>query len=365
MVAMRITILDKYIAMRYLQTLVIVFLAVAMVLLIFDFIELARIASTKNVAVKMIFLMTLQKVPLHMQKIVGFLIMIAAMLTFMRAARDNEIIIMRVMGISTARSLLSIGVITLILGAFNIGAINPLTALVMEAYERNEAKYFRGNSSTISVSKSGIWMKSSHGDEQIIMHAMKIIPDQQALRNVTFFYFNAQSEFIRRYDAKIAHYVHGVWHLGAVNASGRETFNAELAEVMLPIEFSFAQIEDNLVAPDSVSFWKLPSFIAMTEDHGLSVKRHQLHFYKLLIFPVFSTALALIGVAFAKRNLRFDSIYINVFYCLGVGFGIYVLTDMIGAFAIAGDISVLMGAFVPSALSWVAAVGLFLNRKVI
>jgi lipopolysaccharide export system permease protein len=362
---MSFTILDRYLAKRYLAMLGVVFLAVAAVLFIFDFIELTRIGAAKGVAMEIVLFMTLQKVPLHMQKIAGFLVMIAAMLTLMKAARDNEIIIMRVMGISTVRSVFSISCVSLVLGVVYMSVFNPMAAALIEVYERNEARYLKGSPSVIALSKNGIWLKNEQEDGHIIMHAMRLVSATQTLHDVVFYYFDSDAEFTRRYDAPTAVYSGRVWQLSDAILNERNAVNQEVGDVTIPAHFSFLQIQENLTLPDSLSFWKLPHFISVAEEYGLSVKKHKLHFYKLLMAPIFFLALALIGAVFAKRFVRFHSLYRNIFYCLGLGFVLYFVSDMMAAFAIAGELDVVVGALAPVIISLLVASALFLQEKVV
>ena len=83
-----------------------------------------------------------------------------------------------------------------------------------------------------------------------------------------------------------------------------ELFNVKMIDPRLYVE-NFSQysyptsltvdkIEENSSAPETFSFWELPSFISFFENAGFSARKHRAYFYTLLFMPLVLCAMLFI-----------------------------------------------------------------------
>jgi lipopolysaccharide export system permease protein len=87
----------------------------------------------------------------------------AAMLTYWRLARANEAVVARAAGISAWQFILPAFLITILLGIVAITLINPLSAAMLEKFQKVEAEYIKNRTSMISVSENGLWLRQNDG----------------------------------------------------------------------------------------------------------------------------------------------------------------------------------------------------------
>lgn len=321
-------------------------------LFVFDFIELTRITASKNVAISKILIMSAQKNPMHVQKVLGFLILLASMLTYMKLAKNSEITIFKTIGLSVYQYLVPTIICGLVLGVIYAGAINPLTSVLVSKYLKNEANHLKGNPSLLAISKTGLWVKQidDNGVESII-HALRIGQSNRRLHEVTFYFLGEDKSFIKRVDADIAEFETGKWRLTDARSTSENAINVAVGDMEIPTNITFEQIQESLVPPESLSFWKLPTFISIAENSGLSVAKHKLYFYRLLISPIFFVAMMILGAAFSMAPPRFGRGNIMMVTALMIGFFIYFFSDLIFAFAASGDIPIWLGVLSPTMLS--------------
>jgi lipopolysaccharide export system permease protein len=336
---------------------------VAIVLFIFDFIELTRITTSRNVSMDKVFIMSLQKTPMHLQKVFGFLVLIASILMYMKLSKNNELVILKASGLSVYQYLISTVLCTLVVGIVYVTAINPITSILTAKYKKNEANYLKGNpNNLLAVSKTGLWVKqiNENGEESII-HSLRIGKEHKQLHEVTFYFLDEDKNFIKRVDADIAKFSNGIWQIDNAKQTSEGSINEDIGYLEIRTNITFDQIQESLITPESLSFWKLPNFITIAESSGLSAAKHKLYFYRLLISPVFFVAMILLGAAFFMMPPRLSKGNIMIISPLMIGFFIYFFSDLIFAFAASGEIPIWLGALSPTLLSLVMAVLLLLH----
>jgi len=330
------------------QVITILFL-VTFVLVIFDFIELARITASKNIAILKVLEMSIYKVPTHVQKVFGFLILIAAVVTYSKLNKNSELVIMKASGISIWQIAFPSIVGAFLIGIFFTAALNPIASSLTKKYLKMDAVHLKGNASLLSISKTGLWIKQQNPDgTESIIHALRIIPSSHELMDVTFYFRNPSGAFSSRVDAASAKLLHGEWLLNNVNENSEARLNFRSDELKVPTELTFEQIQENMLTPETVSFWKLKSFISVAENSGLSVIKHRLYLYKLLVAPLFFIAAVILGMSFCVSNARHKRMNIAYFSCFATGFAIYFLSDILTALAASGALDAIVASLVPT-----------------
>jgi lipopolysaccharide export system permease protein len=114
------------------------------------------------------------------------------------------------------------------------------------------------------------------------------------------------------------------------------------------------EIQNSFAAPESISFWRLPSAIRGMEDAGFSARRHRTYLQSMLALPFFLAGMTLIAAAFAIRPPRSAKFGRVALVCALAGFGLYFLGDVSMALGASGAAPPELGAWAP-----VIAAGLF------
>ncbi|NIQ97400.1 MAG: LptF/LptG family permease, partial [Desulfuromonadales bacterium] len=143
--------------------------------------------------------------------------------------------------------------------------------------EHLESKYLRGQSSLLSVSSAGLWLRQTDGDGQSIVHALRIVPDTTELKNVIIFRFDHNDRFSGRIDAASARLADGYWNLEEAWITAPNKPAHFLDTYRVKTDLTLGKIQDSFAPPETMSFWDLPGFIEVLEQAGFSAIRHRIH----------------------------------------------------------------------------------------
>ena len=178
--------LSKYLALQYLFWLIGVFVIFMAIAMLFDVVEmLRRTADKDDISLAFVVYMSVLKLPFLAQTTLPFMTLFAAMLTFWRLARANEAVVARAAGISAWQFILPAFLITIILGVIAVTLINPLAATMLEKFQKVEAEHVKNQTSMISVSQNGLWLRQKDGlGGHSVIHALRVSPTELLLHDV-------------------------------------------------------------------------------------------------------------------------------------------------------------------------------------
>ena len=350
-------IINKYIALNFFKYFVGVLVAICFVIFIFDFLELTRLTSGKGVGVSTIILMSLQRVVIYLQRLLGIVILIASVLTFSNFAKSSEIVIFRSIGLPSWQFIAPAAAMALILGLLYVGIFNPITSRITSSYKKMESQYIKNNSSNMSLSKTGLWiMQVDKTYTTSVLHAKRVSPATQEVFEVTFYLLNESGDFSGRIDSESALLREGYWEIKNAYVSDEKKLSAFQESYILPTSITFDRIQDSLIPPESLSFWQLQSFINIAENSGLSVVRHKVYFQKLLMIPLFFISMVFLGAVFSLSPARFIKNYKKYGLVMLTGFAMFFLGDVFSALAMSGSIPISLAMITPTIIALMIAV---------
>lgn len=365
-----------YIARRFLATVLGAFLAVTMLVVIVDMVELLRSNKAGRAGFLDLIWMALMHAPSITIAAAPFTVLLAAMTSFAVLARRSELVVTRAAGVSAWRLITPPLVVAFLLGVFSFAVYNPIASAFAERFQTLEEKYFQRNSSRLSVAAGGLWLRQRGEGGQTVIRAKRASSDIQRLWEVTIFQFRGGSRLFRRIHARTAVLGEREWILGGVrqwtlsDAAGGDSKNAldetraaELDSMRIATDLTVEHIQDSLAPPETISFWKLPGFIATLEESGFSAARHRMHWFALLTSPVVFMAMVLIGAAFSMRHARFGGLGFMALGCVISGFGYFFLSDIANALGASGAVPVALAAWAPPLSAVLFALGLLLHLE--
>ena len=373
---MRLT-LWLYIARRFLATLFAAFVAVLMLVVIVDMVELLRSNKDGQAGFFDLLGMAFLHAPSITIAAAPFTVLLAAMVSFAVLARRSELVVTRAAGVSVWRLITPALVVAALLGVFSFAVYNPIASAFAARFETLEQRYFDKSSSRLVVASGGIWLRQGGTEGQTVIRAKRASASVERLWDVSVFHFDADDRLYRRIDARTAVLENRTWRLGGVlrwdlledaakgesDAALVETRAVEMDEARIDTDLTVEHIQDSFAAPETISFWKLRSFIDVLEESGFSSNRHRMHWYGLVSAPVVFMAMVLIGAAFSMRHARFGGLGIMALGCVISGFGFFFLSDIASALGASGAVPVLLAAWAPPLSAVLFALGLLLHLE--
>lgn len=337
--------LYAYIARHYLMWFFIILLALLGIIFMFDTIELLRrTADNKEITFDIILIMSTLGLPDMVQKTMPFVALFAAMLTLWHLTRNQELIIVRAVGVSAWEFLLPMLVTTVMLSLFYLFVINPLGTLMKKAYLDLENKYIDHNV-MMDLSSAGLWLRQSNENANYLLHADAVTPEPFTLKPLIAFIYDKNGTYKGRIDAQQAVLADKKWVISNAWENMRDGTMQKIDETTLPTQFSTEKIQESMLPPSTVSFWDLPGFITALESTGFPGIRHRLQLYSLIIQPVFLCAMVLFAACFSMGMTRRGGAFTAALSALFVGSFAFSLNDMVQAMGVSQALPTWVAAF--------------------
>jgi lipopolysaccharide export system permease protein len=334
---------------------------VVVTVLMIDLVEQLRALSGRTpLALLNALYLTMLKTPLLIEQTLPFVVLVGTMIAMVRLNRRSELIAMRAAGVSAWRFLTPTAAMAIILGMVSSMALDPIASTLYQTYQKR-ANELRDNRTSMAQGND-VWLRQGDGVQQTVIHANVADPSSGALTDAMFLVFDVQPDsslkFSRRIVAGRADLKNGFWQLRdvteAVPGGKPETFQ----QLALPTGLRQEALQDRVVDPSTLSFWRLPGFLTESRQAGLAPLRYELRWQALLSAPAFMAAMAAIGAVFCLRLPRLGGLGQMAATGVAIGFGLYFANRLISAFASADAIPPIVAAWAPPFAGLFAAMAL-------
>jgi lipopolysaccharide export system permease protein len=350
--------LGLYLVRHYFLNFVLLLIALLGIIYLFDTVELLRRAGkVGNIPLSLTLTMGLYKLPEVGQLVFPFAVLFSAMLSFWQLTRRHELVIVRSAGLSVWQFVMPLLLVALTIGIFKVTIINPLGAIFVGKYESLETEYLERKGNLITLSENGLWLRQTHEGGSAILHANTIEMPSWSLKNVMVFFFTTNNDFIRRIDAKSASLGQGQWTFdnAVVNAPKQITEHADI--LSMATDLTIGDLESSFSAPETISFWKLPSYIKVLEDTGFDSTSLRIHFQNLLAQPLLFMAMVLLAASVSLRPPRLRGTSILIVSGVIIGFVVFFTSSFMQALGASQQIPIIVAAWFPALISFILGVG--------
>ncbi len=355
--------LSGYIARQFLFWFGSFLISLLGIILMVSLVDLLDRLATKNVSLGLVVQMALLKLPHLSQEVMAFIVLFASMTTFWRLTRSHELVVTRAAGISIWQFLLPVLAMAVLVGLLTATVLNPLASILLGRYDQLEANHIKHQSSMLAVSKTGLWLRQADGEGQSVIHAARVSDDSMVLHDVIVFRYSNSNRFFSRIDSRRARLVPGAWKFFDAWHSQPGTPATFVAEMSIETTMTREKIQESFAAPETISFWSLPGFIALMEGAGFSALRHKLQYNKLLALPVLFSAMILLAATFSLRPQRRGHVATMIMAGILFGFLLYFVSNFVFALGLSAKIPVVLAAWTPAGISLMLGVASLLHLE--
>lgn len=324
---------------------------------------LDRLANKQEAGLGLVIQLSLLRVPQISQEVLPFAVLGAGMGMFWRLTRTHELVVTRAAGVSIWQFLLPPLGVAVIIGALAFGALNPVASALVKRYLQLESEVLRAQTSIITVSKTGLWLRQVESDRVNVIQAERVSGDGTTLDRVMVLRFDDTDRFLERLDAESAELVPGAWRLREVWASVPGGAPRKLEQVDIPTEMTRERLNDNFAPPETISFWQIPSYAEVLEAAGFPSERLKLQFHRLLAMPLLFAAMVIIAATFALRPPRRGGVTFVLALGVVVGFTLYFLSNFVFALGLSGKLPLVLAAWTPTTVCLMLGVTMLLHLE--
>ncbi len=353
--------LTRYLAKRFAVTILAVFASIFALIYLVDFVEMLRRSSGMSTAsAPLVAYLCLLRAPYVSEQVLPFAVLAGCMFAFVNLSRRLELVVARAAGVSVWQFLAPPAMVVLAIGVLSITVYNPLAAFAKERADGIETDLFRGG---VNVTDSSMWIRQRSVDGQAILRAEQSSDSGNRLSSVTVFVYRPDGSFQERVDAATASLKPGYWELKDARIIAPDEEPQSHDTYLLATYLTPEQVTQSFLAPDAVSFWRLPDIAYRTEQAGLDANRYRLRYQSLLARPLMLVAMLLIAASFSLRFFRFGGVARTVAGGVMAGFVLYVATKLVGDLGGAGLLSAAVAAWTPAVLGTLLGTLVLLNQE--
>lgn len=339
--------LTRYLSLRFLQTILAIFLTIFCLMFVVVFVELLRRAGDiPQAGAGTVAWMTLLRVPAAAEAILPFAVLFGAMATFVDLTRKLELVVARAAGVSVWQFLAPPILTALVIGIVSVTLYNPLSAVMKLQSEKMEFELF-GAPGSVRIDHS-VWLRQHGVDGLAIVHALGSTAGGAELNNVSVNIYSQEGGFVERVEAERAKLAPGVWELSNARVSTPGEATRAVGVYMLATDLTPEQLLAATTPPQGAPFWDLLELSEKTLRAGLDATGYRLQFQTLLARPLLLAAMVLLAAAFSLRFFRFGGVAKTVSSGVAAGFVLYIATKVFSDLGGAGTISPFVAAWSPA-----------------
>ena len=227
-----------------------------------------------------------------------FVILLSGIWFFQKIKKTDEIIALRVSGLSNFSVILVPGILSIILGIFIITSINPITSVLVKKYETIRGSYEKEQNYLAAITLNGIWIKEKNFGKNYIIRSQNL--NNQNLIEVTIYEFDYSNNFLRRIEASSADISSLNWNLKDAKVIDKDgkTISKNIDNLSYQSMYDIKKIKSLYSNLDTISFWNLEKEIKLLEDRGYSTSEMRSKLQRSLAFPFFLLSMILLSGVF-------------------------------------------------------------------
>jgi lipopolysaccharide export system permease protein len=356
--------LRRYVAKRFLISVIGAFIGCACLIFMIDMIELLRLSRrASDLSVSMLLWIGLLRLPAFTELLLAFAVLVGSIGALLSLNRRSELTVMRSAGMSVWQFLRPGIAVTFILGVLAVSLFNPLAAAARSESERLMAEVFGMEAGLFATKGEGSWLRQDGADGQSVMFARASANQGLALSGVIAFLFDQEGRFTERLDAERASLQDGYWELQKTTISRPKREPETFGTYAISTHLTRERVGDALGSEIAVSFWQLPTLIEVSEKAGLSASKYRMQHAVLLARPALLTAMVVLAATVSLRSFRSGGIQTMVLTGLIGGIGLFLLAEVSRQIGASGLISPALAVWVPIGVSLLVSLTVLLHQE--
>jgi lipopolysaccharide export system permease protein len=356
--------LRRYVAKRFVLSIVGAFVVCACLIFMIDMIELLRMSRrAKDLSVTTLLWIGFLRLPAFSELLLAFAVLVGSIGALLSLNRRSELTVMRSAGMSVWQFLRPGLTVTLLLGITAVTIYNPLAATARAEAEQQIAEVFGTEAGLLAGAGEKSWLRQDGADGQSVMNAQASSNQGLSLAGLIAFQFDRQGHFIERIDAERATLQDGYWELHRATVSRPlrepEFFNTYSVSTHLDRE----KVGDALGSEIAISFWQLPDLIQASEKAGLSASKYRMQYALLMSRPGLMLVMVVLAATVSLRSFRSGGIQTMVLAGMIGGIGFFLLAEVSRQVGAAGYLSPGLAVWVPIGLALLVSLTVLLHQE--
>ncbi len=352
--------LSFYLAGRFARTVAAAFMVVFVLIYSVDLVELLRRSGNSQHATGILMAgLSFLRTPTIAEQALPFAVLFGSMIAFLNLSRKMELVVARAAGLSVWQILTPPLVVIVGIGILSVVAYNPASTWMKEKADQIESSVFGGP----ALGSIGLWIRQKGVDGQSVFRANGRSGDGLEFRGIQVFNFDDKGNFVERVEAATAELHDGYWvlHDAVLVTPGFEAL--PVSTYLLATNLDRREVAQAFVAPETVSFWRLPELASQTARAGLDPTAYLLKYQELLARPLMLGSMVLVAACFSLRFFRMGGVEYMISGGVVAGFVLYVATKVVSDLGGAGFVSTPVAGWSPGVVGCLFGVYVLLQQE--
>ncbi len=320
-------LLHRYIITEFIKLLVITTIAFISIFMLVEFIDKIGDMAGKNVPITESVAYFIYKIPYIFTMTSPIAVLLSVVLSLGILTRRYEITAIKAGGIGLSGVVMPL----LICGALlSVGSIfiNEVISPVANRRAFNIEMKWLGKKPQGMFNREGLWIRSPEG----IYNIMKLNFNDNTMTGVTLNRISRDFKATGRIKAKSAKWVEDRW----VAEEAREfviTDRGSIKEgkpgkIELPLKMSPDDFSSIKASHENMNILELKRYISKLKEEGYNATSYIVNMYGKISFPIVNFLMILIGIPFALKEGRRNSIADSVAMSVAIGFSFWVIFEV-------------------------------------
>ena len=195
-------IINKYLAHEFIKIILAMTFAFFCLSFILNLFEEINFFKDFDIGIDIPIILSSLFVPSLLYNMFPFIIFLSGIWFFLKIKKTDEIIALKVSGMSNFSIIVVPSILSIILGFIFIALLNPVTSVLVKKYESIKGVYEKEQDYLAAVTENGIWIKEKNLDKNFIVRASNL--HNNNLIGLTIYEFDYDNNFLKRTNAKLA-----------------------------------------------------------------------------------------------------------------------------------------------------------------
>ena len=340
-------VVNKYLAKEFFKIVIntsLIFFCLGFVLNLFEEINFFK---DLEVGINIPIILSALFVPSLLYNMFPFVILISGIWFFLRIKKTDEIIALKVSGISNFSIIIIPSIVSIILGILIITAFNPITSVLVKKYEIIKGSYEKDQEYLAAITVNGIWIKEKNIKKNNIIRSSNL--NNENLIRVTIYEFDKENNFVKRIEAKSANISSFNWILKdatIIDADGNY-LASNISRLDYISMYDIQKIKSLYSNLDTISFWNLKNEIQLLEARGYSTREMEAKFQRSLAFPFFLLSMVLLSGVFTLGMTFKENNWSYVFIAIITSVLVFYFNDFSAALGKTEKLPILISVWMP------------------
>ena len=340
-------VVNKYLAKEFFKIVIntsLIFFCLGFVLNLFEEINFFK---DLEIGLNVPIILSALFVPSLLYNMFPFVILISGIWFFLRIKKTDEIIALKVSGISNFSIIIIPSIVAIILGILIITAFNPITSVLVKKYEIIKGSYEKDQEYLAAITVNGIWIKEKSLNKNNIIRSSNL--NNENLIRVTIYEFDKENNFVKRIEAKSANISSFNWILKdatIIDADGNY-LSSNISRLDYISMYDIQKIKSLYSNLDTISFWNLKNEIQLLEARGYSTREMEAKFQRSFAFPFFLLSMVLLSGVFTLGMTFKENNWSYVFIAIITSVLIFYFNDFSAALGKTEKLPILISVWMP------------------